>query len=82
MFKSKTYHSNDVVDAFVRYSQLDDRFYFCERGADKRYDIRQGIIDPSFLPQKVQKEAKRRAGVWPSYVEVSKEITIKWGIVE
>jgi len=82
MFKSKTYHSNDVVDAFVRYSQLDDRFYFCERGADKRYDIRQGIIDPSFLPQKVQKEAKRRAGVWPSYVKVSKEITIKWGIVE
>lgn len=81
MFKSKTYHPDKVTQSYVRYSKTDDKFYFCERGQEVS-DIRQGIVDPSFLPQKAQEEAKRRAGIWPSYVEVSKEITIKWGIVE
>ena len=82
MYKSKTYHPDNVVDAFVRYSQLDDKFYFCERGTYKRYDIRQGEIEYCFLPLEVQNEARRLAGVWPSYVEVDKQITIKWGKVD
>lgn len=81
MYKSKTYHPDNVVDAFVRYSPLDDKFYFCEKGADKRYDIRQGEIEYCFLPLVIQNEAKRRAGVYPSYIEVDKQITIKWGRV-
>lgn len=86
MYKSKSYHPDNVVDAFIRYSQLHNKFYFYERGIDKRlrgidkrFEIRQGEIDDCFLPQEVQSEAKRRAGAWPSYVKVDKAITIKWG---
>lgn len=78
MYKSKSYHPDKVTKAYVRYSKIDDKFYFCERGQEVS-DIRQGIINQSSLPQEVQSEAKRRAGVWPSYVEVDKAITIKWG---
>jgi len=78
MFKSKTYHPDKVTKSYVRYSKTDNKFYFCERGQEVS-DIRQGIIDQFFLPYEIQEEAKRRAGVWPSYVEIDKTVTIKWG---
>jgi len=81
MFKSKTYHPDKVTKSYVRYSKTDNKFYFCERGQEVS-DIRQGIIDQFFLPYEIQEEAKRRAGVWPSYVKVDREITIKWGKVD
>ena len=80
MYKSKTYQPDLVVDSFVRYSPLDNTYYFCERGNNKAYDVRQGVIGCKHIPKEVKQEAKARAGVWPSYVPIDKQITIKHGI--
>lgn len=82
MYISKTYQASLVTDAFVRYSPLDNTYYFCERGSDRIHDIRQGIIGCRHIPKEVKQEAKARAGVYPSYVPIDKEITIKWGFIK
>lgn len=78
-YRSPNYKKENVVSAYVRYSSLDDTFNFCEVGEDRRYDIRQGKISIDKLPPDVILEAKKRAGIWPSCVEVDKEITLGEG---
>lgn len=73
-YRSPNYKKENVVSAYVRYTSLDDTFHFCEVGEDRRYDIRQGKISIDKLPPDVILEAKKRAGIWSSYVEVDKAI--------
>lgn len=82
MYKSDDYSPAQVIDAFVCFSNYSQTFHFIERGSDKRYDIRQGSIPARHLPLDIQKKAKKSSNIWPPYVTVDKELTIKYGVVE
>lgn len=65
-WQSFDYRPEKVRERYVRYSA--GAFYFCEVGAERWHDLRQGEVDISELPQAVAVEAAGREGSWPSYV--------------
>ncbi len=68
-YQAKDYDPAKVLKRYVRLDGVTGYFCFCEVGEDKRYDLRQGIVDSDELPEDVYNAAYERAGIFPSYVE-------------
>ena len=69
-FTAKGYTPEMVKTRYVRMSILCDRFEFCEVGEDRRYDLRQGVVnDPSIIPVEIRALAEQRRNDAFRYVE-------------
>lgn len=66
-YTSKNYSPEKVWVRYVMCS-VDGTYRFCEVGSDRRYDLRQGIVDPAELPAHIRRSADERRGTWPAYV--------------
>jgi capsid portal protein len=67
-YTAKSYAPENVRKRYVRLAE-NGEFMFCEVGDDRRYDLRQGIVDRSEIPEIVAREAERISGTFPNYVE-------------
>lgn len=56
-YTSKNYDPKLVQKRYVRYNAYDKTFHFCEVGEDRRYDLRQGLVEQHELPEPVAAEA-------------------------
>lgn len=66
-YQSACYAPEAVRARYVRRSG--DIYRFCEVGEDRRYDIRQGVVEPHEVPRAVLDEADKRACQYYGYVE-------------
>lgn len=66
-YQSQNYAPEKVLRRYVCHGH--DGYQFCEVGADRRYDLRQGTVDSSEIPETVKAAADARKGYWPPYVE-------------
>ncbi len=67
---ASTKYSPDAVKArYVRKPLTGEDFQFCEVGEDRRYDLRQGIVSASEIPEGVAMNAYAMMGQAFSYVE-------------
>lgn len=66
-YTSPRYSPDKVLKRYVK--RVGALYHFCEVGADRRYDLRQGIVDAAELPTDVRAKADARAGHWPAYVD-------------
>lgn len=67
--QSKRYAPEAVRARYVRFDRTGGMFHFCEVGEDRRFDLRQGIVDESELPRAVASAARARVGFTPGYVD-------------
>ncbi len=68
-WQSRNYAPEKVI---IRYVRADGPlFRFCEVGEDRRYDLRQGVIDAADLPFEIRDAAAKLRGVF-GYVAWSK----------
>lgn len=68
IYQAKSYSADKVRARYVRFD-ADGIFRFCEVGDDRRYDLRQGIVDEKKIPVGVATKARAIAGNCPGYVE-------------
>jgi capsid portal protein len=66
-YQSDKYSPDKVLKRYVQ--RIGDEYRFCEVGQNRRYDIRQGIVDETELPETVKTAADARSGYFPSHVE-------------
>ncbi|HRO04363.1 MAG TPA: hypothetical protein PLS69_12240 [Terricaulis sp.] len=66
--QSDFYTPEAVKARYVRFDRSEGVFRFCDVGADRRYDLRQGIVSECMLPADVASAARERAGYYPAYV--------------
>lgn len=67
--QSKDYDPAKVTDRYVR-SDLSGGFVFCEVvDGNRKFDVRQGVVDADELPPYVLAAAIEREGFYPSYVD-------------
>jgi hypothetical protein len=64
-YTSKHYAPENVTARYVQ--NVGGVYRFCECNA-KRWDIRQGEVEPSEIPAAVRAAADTQAGYFPSYV--------------
>lgn len=64
---AKNYSPDKILKRYVRTDG--GRYFWCEVGEDRMYDLRQGRCEPSDLPISVIEAAEARRGHFPSYVE-------------
>lgn len=64
---AKNYSPDKVLKRYVRTDGA--RYFWCEVGEDRMYDLRQGRCMASDLPLAVIEAAEKRCGYSPSYVE-------------
>lgn len=67
-FQTQGYKAADVRSRYVRASAY-GIYFWCEVGDDRRYDIRQGTVEPQELPEAVKAAADALRGTWPGYVD-------------
>ena len=67
-YQSRGYSPEKVVDRFVRVSMYPNLYIWCERGEDKRYDIRQGECFGHEVPEQIRMKADELKGDLFSYV--------------
>jgi len=60
-YTSRTYAPEHVTARYVRRC-VSGGYQFCEVGADRRYDIRQGVVNADELPDDVRKAADDSCG--------------------
>ncbi|QIG75353.1 hypothetical protein EVC29_124 [Rhizobium phage RHph_Y52] len=65
--EASNYRPESVLKRYVRANG--NRFAWCEVGADRRFDLRQGRCDAEDLPPDVIMAAREREGYFPSYVD-------------
>jgi hypothetical protein len=69
-YQSKNYKPEAVLKRYVKYGPWDGGiFLFCEVGGDRRFDLRQGIVDPSELPNGLAAAAIAHANVSWHYLD-------------
>lgn len=69
-FTAQGYTPEMVKTRYVRISISGDRFEFCEVGEDRRYDLRQGVVnDPSIIPAEIRTLAEQLRNAAFQYVE-------------
>ena len=66
-FQAEGFTPAAVRSRYVRASAC-GIYFWCEVGDDRRFDIRQGTVEPSELPEAVKAAADALAGTWPGYV--------------
>ena len=66
-YTSRTYAPEHVTARYVRRC-VSGEYQFCEVGADRRYDIRQGVVDADELPDDVREAADNLCGHTFAYV--------------
>src|SRR6266481_3391918 len=64
---SKGFTADDVDTRYVR-AVFGGGYFWCERGSDKRYDIRQGTCEAFDMPDVVREEADKLVSYAFSYV--------------
>lgn len=67
-WQDKNYRPEDVTARYVRIDS-DGVYHFCEVGKNRRYDIRQGTVRYTDVPEAVRTAAVERRGMIQSYVE-------------
>lgn len=72
IYQSANYAPDQVRQRYVKPSPFTPgEFIFCEVGDDRRFDLRQGTVDHSELPEDVRSAAEAQRGqafgyvVWP-----------------
>lgn len=67
---ARNFHPDQVRSRYVRLA-FDDKFRWCEVGADRSVDLRQGTVKETELPADVAAAARdrRAGGVSPFYVD-------------
>jgi hypothetical protein len=68
-YQSKSYAPDKVTKRYVRRSCAAGGYDFCEVGQDRRYDIRQGTVDPSELPDEIRIAADEHYKTSSSYID-------------
>lgn len=67
-----------MVRKYVRFDSYANKFYYClVDDSDKRYNKEYGTIKEEHIPPDIVIEAKKRAGPYPSWVEIPTEDFIK-----
>jgi hypothetical protein len=64
-FTAKGYRPELVTVRYVRANG--EGYSWCEVGADRRYDLRQGHVEADELPPEVKADADALRGTWPGY---------------
>lgn len=65
--QSPKYAAEKVLRRYVK--RVGDEYWFCEVGQDRRYDLRQGIVEASELPEAVRLRADEQKGQYFGYVD-------------
>lgn len=68
-YQSMNYRPEAVLRRYVMCNCWDGKFQFCEVGENRRYDLRQGIVEAGELPEAVRLAALERKGYIPGYVD-------------
>ncbi len=68
-FQSKNYSPELVTARYVRRSPVDETYSFCEVGQDRRWDLRQGKVDGSDLPDDIRSQADAQRDQAFGYVQ-------------
>ena len=68
-YQSKNYAPEEVTKRYVRRSSAAGGYDFCEVGEDRRYDVRQGTVEPDELPDSVRNAADELRKTSCAYVD-------------
>lgn len=68
-YQAESYKPELIKNRYVRKSAIDNIYYFCEVGEDRRFDLRQGIVEAHELPKDVKAAADEASYSYPSYVK-------------
>jgi hypothetical protein len=68
-YQSKAYAPEHVTKRYVRRSSAAGGYDWCEVGPDRRYDIRQGTVEPGELPDAIRAAADEHYKASCSYID-------------
>lgn len=68
-YKSKVYSTGAVRKRYVRATLESQIFAYCEVGDYPCYDLLQGTIDESDVPEEIKRQALKLLNFWPGWVE-------------
>lgn len=68
-YRAKSYRPEAIRVRYVRANVKGGDYSWCEVGDDRRYDLRQGLVDAHELPDDIRRAADRLRGTSPGYVE-------------
>lgn len=68
-YQSKSYAPDAILKRYVRRSTAAGGYDFCEVGKDRRYDLRQGTVEPDELPDAIRNAADEHYKVSCSYID-------------
>ena len=68
-YQSKNYSPDKVTKRYVRRSTASGEYDWCEVGEDRRFDVRQGTIEPDELPEDIRAAADELFKTSSAYVD-------------
>jgi len=68
-YQSKSYSPEKVTKRYVRRSSAAGGYDFCEVGEDRRFDVRQGTVEPDEIPEAVRAAADELRKTSCAYVD-------------
>lgn len=69
VYQSKSYAPEQVTKRYVRRSSAAGGYDWCEVGQDRRYDVRQGTVEPDELADDIRAAADAHYKTSSSYID-------------